>query len=118
MLAVADGLQHSRHIPTVIVQGRYDMVCVSLCLCLCGVFPSKPDLPSFTSLRRPRGSSIVCCPKRNSCVLAHSPGTSRISLGLRAFDTLQTFVPDAGHSANELLTEKYLVEATDAFAKA
>lgn len=67
-----ENIDKIRHIPCVIVQGRYDLVC---------------------------------------------PMTSAYELSQKWPEAEFIVIPDAGHSAIEVGTEKALVEATDKFAK-
>ena len=89
-----------RHIPTVIVQGRYDLVC-----------------PFYTAwaLHKVGGRVIDATP----CA---PPPTHQHTLHLTAAATAQAFpeaefrvIPNAGHSAYEPGITSALIEATDKF---
>lgn len=93
----------SRHIPTVIVQGRYDVVC-----------PVSLLFSSFLFL--PLTNRFDC--KGNDCICSEEGQLFPLNSGLVRFDTvIQAFpeadlhiVPDAGHSARETGIAKLLVE--------
>lgn len=79
-----------RHIPTIVVQGRYDCVC-----------PVSDFLLSYTII------TDQLCFHQATTAWALKKVWPEITLHI---------VPDAGHSSREPGTSKMLVQATDQFA--
>jgi proline iminopeptidase len=90
-IAATDFIPHSKHIPCIIVQGRYDIIC--------------PVSPSLTQKSRKLIAARVSQFKTAWDLHKNWPESK-----LRV-------VPNAGHSSREKKTLELLVEATDEFRR-